>query len=53
MTTPRKAPGSVAGIFFGVFLDPSTYTSLFFMLLSLATGIAMYAKALLVAPAGV
>src|ERR1700723_857567 len=69
MTTPRKVPGSAAGIFFGVFLDPRAYTSLFFMLLSLATGViyftfavtglgvgrlhAMYAKALLVAPAGV
>src|ERR1700679_4325663 len=39
MTTPRKVPGSAAGIFFGVFLDPRAYTSLFFMLLSLATGI--------------
>src|SRR3984885_15407370 len=39
MTTPRKIPGSAAGIFFGVFLDSRAYTSLFFMLLSLATGI--------------
>ena len=39
MTTPRKVPGSAAGIFFGVFLDPRAYTSLFFMLLSLATGV--------------
>ena len=39
MTTPRKVPKSGAGIFFGVFLDPRAYTSLFFMLLSLATGI--------------
>ena len=39
MTTPRKIPKSGAGIFFGVFLDPRAYTSLFFMLLSLATGI--------------
>jgi uncharacterized membrane protein len=39
MTTPRKVPKSGAGAFFGVFLDPRAYTSLFFMLLSLATGI--------------
>src|ERR1700683_2556459 len=36
MTTPRKNPKSGAGAFFGVFLDPCAYTSLFFMLLSLA-----------------
>jgi hypothetical protein len=39
MTTPRKIPDSGAGAFFGVFLDPRAYTSLFFMLLSLATGV--------------
>ena len=39
MTTPRRIPQSGAGAFFGVFLDPRAYTSLFFMLLSLATGI--------------
>ena len=39
MTTPRRVPKSGAGAFFGVFLDPRAYTSLFFMLLSLATGI--------------
>jgi uncharacterized membrane protein len=39
MTTPRKIPKGGAGAFFGVFLDPRAYTSLFFMLLSLATGI--------------
>src|SRR5882762_10258312 len=39
MTTPRKVPKSGAGAFFGVFLDPRAYTSLFFMLLSLATGV--------------
>ncbi len=39
MTTPRKIPESGAGAFFGVFLDPRAYTSLFFMLLSLATGV--------------
>lgn len=39
MSTPRRIPQSGAGAFFGVFLDPRAYTSLFFMLLSLATGI--------------
>jgi uncharacterized membrane protein len=39
MTTPRKMPKSGAGVFFGVFLDPRAYTSLFLMLLSLATGV--------------
>src|ERR1700733_3731048 len=39
MTTPRKMPTGGIGAFFGVFLDPRAYTSLFFMLLSLATGI--------------
>ncbi len=39
MTTPRKVPNTGAGAFFGVFLDPRAYTSLFFMLLSLATGV--------------
>jgi uncharacterized membrane protein len=39
MATPRKQPKSKLGAFFGVFLDPRAYTSLFFMLLSLATGI--------------
>jgi uncharacterized membrane protein len=39
MTTPRRIPSSGAGAFFGVFLDPRAYTCLFFMLLSLATGI--------------
>src|SRR6202789_1403669 len=29
MTTPRKAPGSAAGIFFGVFPDPRAYASVF------------------------
>jgi uncharacterized membrane protein len=32
-------PRSGAGKFFGIFLDPRAYTSLFFMLLSLATGV--------------
>jgi uncharacterized membrane protein len=39
MATPRKRPNTAVGKFFGVFLDPRAYTSLFFMLLSLATGI--------------
>jgi uncharacterized membrane protein len=39
MTTPRGIPKTGAGMFFGVFLDPRAYTSLFFMLLSLATGV--------------
>jgi len=39
MTTPRRIPQNGAGAFFGVFLDPRAYMSLFFMLLSLATGI--------------
>ncbi len=39
MATPRKKPTTVLGKFFGVFLDPRAYTCLFFMLLSLATGI--------------
>jgi uncharacterized membrane protein len=39
MTTPRKIAKSGAGAFFGVFLDPRAYTSLFLMLLSLATGV--------------
>src|ERR1700729_2416718 len=39
MATPRKMPKSKLGAFFGVFLDPRAYTSLFFMLLCLATGI--------------
>jgi uncharacterized membrane protein len=39
MTSPRKIPKSRIGVFFSVFLDPRAYTSLFFMLLSLATGV--------------
>lgn len=45
MTTPRKIPKSGAGAFFGVFLDPRAYTSLFFMLLSLATGVIYFTLA--------
>lgn len=39
MATPRKIPTSPIGAFFGVFLDPRAYTSLFFMVLCLCTGI--------------
>jgi uncharacterized membrane protein len=39
MASPRVVPNSKLGAFFGVFLDPRAYTSLFFMLLCLATGI--------------
>lgn len=45
MTTPRRMPQGGAGVFFGVFLDPRAYTSLFFMLLSLATGIIYFTVA--------
>ena len=36
---PPKPRGSVLGKFFGVFADPRAYAALFYMLLSLATGI--------------
>jgi uncharacterized membrane protein len=39
MATPRKIAKSPLGAFFGVYLDPRAYTALFFMLLSLVTGI--------------
>ena len=39
MSTPRKLPKGGTGAFWGVFLDPRAYTSLFFMFLSLVTGI--------------
>jgi uncharacterized membrane protein len=39
MAPPRKEANSALGRFFGVFLDPRAYTSLFFMLLALPTGI--------------
>ena len=45
MATPRKEAKSVAGRFFGVFLDPRAYTSLFFMLLALPTGIIYFVLA--------
>lgn len=38
-TPPRKPSRSVAGRFFGVIADPRAYAGLFYMLLSLATGI--------------
>jgi uncharacterized membrane protein len=40
-----KIRRSRAGGFFGVFLDPRAYTSLFFMILSLATGVIYFAFA--------
>jgi uncharacterized membrane protein len=46
MATPRKVPNSKLGAFFGVFLDPRAYTSLFFMLLCLATGIIYFVFAI-------
>jgi uncharacterized membrane protein len=46
MTTPRKIPSTKLGAFFGVFLDPRAYTSLFFMLLCLATGIIYFVFAI-------
>ena len=45
MATPRKEAKSAAGRFFGVFLDPRAYTSLFFMLLALPTGIIYFVLA--------
>jgi hypothetical protein len=39
MTPPRTIPRRGPAGFFGVFLDQRTYTSLFFMALSLATGV--------------
>jgi len=36
---PAAAPASAWAKFFGVFLDPRAYLSLFFMILSLATGV--------------
>jgi uncharacterized membrane protein len=46
MATPRQVPKSKIGAFFGVFLDPRAYTSLFFMLLCLATGIIYFVFAI-------
>src|SRR5471030_3288340 len=39
MAPPRKIAKTGVGAFFGVFLDSRAYTSLFLMLLSLATGV--------------
>src|SRR3984957_389498 len=47
MTPPRKIATGGVGAFFGVFLDPRAYTSLFFMLLSLATGIIYFTFAVI------
>jgi uncharacterized membrane protein len=45
MTSPRKIAKTGVGAFFGVFQDPRAYTSLFFMLLSLATGVIYFTVA--------
>lgn len=45
MATPRKEAKSALGRFFGVFLDPRTYTSLFLMLLGLPRGIIYFVLA--------
>jgi uncharacterized membrane protein len=45
MATPHKVATSALGRFFGVFLDPRAYTSLFFMFLALATGIIYFVLA--------
>jgi uncharacterized membrane protein len=45
MATPRREAKSALGRFFGVFLDPRAYMSLFFMLLALATGIIYFVLA--------
>jgi uncharacterized membrane protein len=39
MRAPRQASRGALGKFFGVFVDFRTYTSLFFMILALATGV--------------
>jgi uncharacterized membrane protein len=45
MATPRKEAHSALGKFFGVFLDPRTYTALFLMLLGLPRGIIYFVLA--------
>jgi uncharacterized membrane protein len=47
LKTPAKAPASRGALlqFFGIFSDPRAYTSVFFMLLSLATGIVYFTVA--------
>ena len=42
-TPPRRTPRGVLGRFFGVALEPRTYGALFYMLLSMATGIFYFA----------
>ena len=44
LKTPAKVPASANSTrrFFGIFLDPRAYTSVFFMLLSLATGMVYF-----------
>jgi uncharacterized membrane protein len=44
---PAAAPASAWAKFFGVFLDPRAYLSLFFMLLSLATGVLYFTIAVI------
>jgi hypothetical protein len=39
---PASTPGSGWGRFFGIYQDPRAYTSLFYMLLTLATGIVYF-----------
>jgi uncharacterized membrane protein len=46
MATPRTESKSALGKFFGVFLDPRTYTSLFLMLLGLPRGIIYFVLAI-------
>ncbi|HEX3949236.1 MAG TPA: sensor domain-containing protein [Steroidobacteraceae bacterium] len=45
MATPRRELHTAVGRFFGVFLDPRAYTSLFFLLLALPTGIIYFVLA--------
>jgi uncharacterized membrane protein len=45
-TPPRRVPRSAIATFFSVFTDWRAYTSIFFMLLSLATGIAYFTIAM-------
>ncbi len=45
MATPRKEPHTAVGRFFGVFLDPRTYTSFFLMLLGLPRGLIFFVLA--------
>jgi uncharacterized membrane protein len=45
LSTPRRIPQNARGRFFGIYFDPRAYTSLFFMFLSLVTGIAYFVLA--------